>query len=998
MEFRLLGALEARHGGRPVDLGDRQQRYVLAALLLEANKPVSVDRLVEVVWGPAAHESTAKLINTYISRLRKIFKGAEVDEIRLDKDPLNTRTLRVDLAQIDYFRFIELRNQAHTAQRSRDDGRALRLLREAADLWQGEFLADLDNDTLRFPYQRQLQRIRLDVLHDLAVLELDNGDYGSVQDHLYTVVFDNPEHERLAALLGRAMLAAGDRNGALDVANRTISVIRENGMEISSELKALQELALRGEAQCRPVLLPRDLRTFTGRDTELDALLTVGRIADSEPAPPPILTVSGMPGVGKTALAIHTAHRLAPNFPDGQLFVDLHGFTPNLDPVPPGRALGRLLTMLGIPGAAIPKDLEDKAALYRSKMVNTRRLILLDNAKDEAQVEPLIPGTAGSLVIVTSRRRLGGLDYSRSVHLDPMPPGDALALFTQIVGLERIGRQVGEARDIVELAGGLPLAIRLVTGRLLAHPRWQLGYLADLLRKRALRLTQFDPAERRLAAAFYVSYEQLTPGQQQVFRLLGAVSGPEFDSCAVAALTGVAESDIDGLLEILHRLSLVEDASPGRYRLHDLLRTYAEMLIGDDPADRDAAVSRLHDYYLHKATAAAAAAFPHDRHRLPPDTGPTRFSATFAADDDALNWLRLEHPNLVAAIRLAAHGGRHQVAWKLACVVWRYLYIRGHLDDWRETLWLALHAARAVGHVWGQAQALQQLSVVCWRAGDSQQASDLGNQSLQLWLSLGDQHGEADARSALGLAGKRLGHFTDARAHYSRAIDLYREINDQRGCANVLDNLGDLDERLGFLQSALKRHEAALSILCTVNDRQGQVYVLNNIGSVQQKLGQLDDAATLHQRALTISEQIEYPHGAAFSLNYLGSAYRNMGELETATGYHERALEIARNLGDPTLETDIHNGLGETYRASGNYSGALKSHRNALTFASRTGDLSEQARAHHGLARAMHTSDLHEEAHSHWLRAVALYRDLDIPEAGHAEKELGQLECACRSG
>ncbi|MGH3938787.1 MAG: tetratricopeptide repeat protein [Pseudonocardiaceae bacterium] len=996
MEFRLLGALEARHGGRPVDLGDRQQRYVLAALLLEANKPVSVERLVEIVWGPAAHESATKLINTYVSRLRKIFREAEADEIQLDKDPLNTRTLRVDLARIDYFRFTELRNQAQAAQRNRDDGHAIMLLREASQLWQGEFLADLDNDALRSPYQRQLQRIRLEVLHDLAVLEIDNGDYASVQDHLYAVVSDNPENERLAALLGRAMLAAGDRNGALEVANRTIMVVRENGMEISSELKSLQELALRSETRRRPVRLPRDLRTFTGRDAELDALLTVGRIADGESVPPPVLTVSGMPGVGKTTLAVHAAHQLAPNFPDGQLFVDLHGFTPNLDPVPPDHALGRLLTMLGIPGAAIPKDLEDRAALYRSKIANTRRLILLDNAKDEAQVEPLLPGTAGSLVIVTSRRRLSGLDYSRGVHLDPMPPDEAFALFTQIVGPERIGRQVDIAHDIVELAGRLPLAIRLVTGRLLAHPRWQLDYLADLLRKKALRLTQFDPAERRLAAAFYVSYEQLTPEQQEVFRLLGAVSGPEFDSCSVAALADAAEIDVDGLLEILHRLSLVEDASPGRYRLHDLLRTYAEILTGDDSADRHAAVSRLLDYYLHKAAAAAAAAFPHDRHRLPPDAEPTRFRSTFVAEEDALDWLRLEHRNLVAAIRLAAHDDRNEVAWKLACAVWRYLYIRGHLDDWRETLWLALHAARGSGHVWGQAQALQQLSLACWRAGDSQQAWDLGSESLQLWLSLGDHHGEADARSALGLAGKRLGHFAQARAHYSRAIDLYREINDQRGCANVLDNLGDLDERLGYLQSALGRHNAALSILCAVNDRQGQVYGLNNIGCVRQKLGQFNDAAVLHQRALTISEQIEYPHGAAFSLNYLGAAYRNMGEPETAAGYHGRALEIAKNLGDPTLETDIHNDLGETYLVGGDHSGALKSHRDALTFATRTGDLREQARAHHGIARALHIGDLHDGAYEHWLKAVALYRDLDIPEAGHAEKELGQLNCACR--
>ncbi len=1001
MEFRLLGPLEAWQAGRPVDLGDRQQRYVLAALLLEANKPVSVDRLTEIVWGPIGHESATKLINGYISRLRRIFRQAEAGEIWLDKDASNSRTLRVDPARIDYFRFIDLRNHAQSAQRDGDDSRALALLREATGLWQGEFLADLDNDELRFSYHRQIQRIRLETLHDLAVLELDNGDYRWVQDHLYPVVSGHPDNERLAVLLGRAMLESGDRNGALDVANRTIKVLRHKGMDISSGLKTLQERALRGEPENPPARLPRDLWTFTGREAELEELLASGQILGGELAPSRVITISGMPGSGKTALAIHAAHRLAPDFPDGQLFVDLHGFTPHLDPVPASNALARLLTMLGVPGAAIPRDLEDRAALYRSKMADTRRLILLDNAKDEAQVEPLLPATAGSLVIVTSRRRLSGLDYIRGVHLDPMPASDALALLTRIVGPKRVDRQVDAAEEIVELAGRLPLAIRLVSGRLLEHPQWQLHYLADLLReraqKRALPLTEFDPAERRLAAAFYVSYEQLVPEQQRVFRLLSTLPGPDFDRLAVAALADAPESDMDGLLEILHRVSLVEETLPGRYRFHDLLGSYAETLDRDDAADRDTAVSRLFDYYLSSASAAAATAFPHDRHRLPPLAEPSRSSLTFEADQDALDWLRLEHGNLVGAVRHAAHSGRNELAWKLACVVWRYLYIHGHLDDWRKTLSIALHAARESKDVWGQAQALQQLSVACWRAGDSQQALDLGHQSLHLWRKLDDRHGEADARSALGLAAKRLGRFAEARTHYSRAMELYIEINDQRGRANVLDNLGELDEQLGFLHSALERQEMALSILHTANDRQGQLYVLNNIGIVRHKLGQLDDAAELHKRALMISTQIEYPHGAAFSLNYLGTVYRSMGDLDAATEYHKRALKIAMDLGDPTLETDIHNDLGETCRARGGHVDALASHRNALTFAVQTGDIREQARAHHGMARAMHASGLHEEARRHWLHAVALYRDLEIPEAGHAEKELGPLDCGCRS-
>lgn len=992
MEFQLLGPLEARQGDRPVDLGDRQQRYVLAALLLEANKPVSVDRLTDIVWGPAGHESATKLINGYISRLRRIFREAHEDTVQLDKDRYHTRTLRIDVSLIDYFRFADLRHQAHLAQRGGDDTRALTLLREAIGLWRGEFLEDLDNDSLRHPYQRQLERARMDTLHDWAVLELERENHESVQDQLYTIVSDNTDNERLAILLTRAMLESGDRNGALETANRTVRVLHDKGMAISPDLKELQERALRGESEHRPARLPRDLTIFAGREAELEILLATGQAADRQP-PPPIVTISGMPGVGKTALAIHVAHRLATRFPDGQLFVDLCGFLPHVKPVAAGDALGRLLTMLGVSGAAIPKNVEDRAALYRDKMAGTRRIVLLDNAQDEAHVEPLLPGTAGSLVIVTSRRKLSGLEYIRSVHLDPLSPADALDLLTRLVGPERIDQQGEAAEHIVELAGRLPLAIRLIAGRLLAHPHWQVRYLAELLRKKALRLTEFDPAERRLAASFYVSYEQLSPEQRAVFCLLGAVPGPDFDSMAVAALTGTPEIDAEGLLEILHRLSLLEETSAGRYRLHDLLRAYAETLNDHDRDTRDNAVSRLIDYYLRTASAAAAVAFPHDRHRLPGGVGSTE--AVFDGDHRALEWLRVEHRNLVAAVRMAAQTDRHPVAWQLACVIWRYLYIRGHLDDWRETLSLALQSARLSGQFWGQAQALQQLSVACWRAGDSQQAMELGRRSLQLWRELGDPHGEADARSALGLAAKRLGLFTEARLQYTRALARYQELDDQRGCANALDNLGHLDEQLGFLRSALERHDAALLILHHVGDLQGQLYVLNNIGSVQQKIGQLDEAAELHERALRISEQLEYPHGVAFSLNYLATVYRARGQPGIAIKYHRRALAIARDLGDPTLETDIHNDLGETYQANGDRIKALQAHLNALDFTSRTGDRRENARAHHGIARALHADNRHEEARSHWLQAVELYRNLDIPEAGRAAQELEDLDCAC---
>ncbi|MDQ3275018.1 MAG: tetratricopeptide repeat protein [Actinomycetota bacterium] len=997
MDFRVLGSLEALQGSQPVHLGDRQQRYVLAALLLEANKPVPMDRLVEIIWGPAGHTSATTLINGYISRLRTIFKKAGADGIRLDSDSGSTRTLRVDVARIDYFRFVDLRNQAKVAQCSGDDAQAMALLHEAVALWRDDFLADLDNDELRRPYRQTLQRIRLKALHDLAQLEFDNGNHGWVIDLLYTPVSEDPSNERLAGLLGRAMLETEDRTGALAIVKSTTRALLDSGMTPSPELRKIQQRALRGEPEHAPAQLPRDHHHFTGREVELDVLLTGWRTTADQPVASSIMKISGMPGVGKTALAVHAAHRLAHHFPDGQLIINLHGFTPNLGPVAPSAALERLLKLLGVPGAAIPEGLEDRAAFFRSTLVGTRRLILLDNAKDEAQVEPLLPGTAGSLVIVTSRRRLSGLDYTRGVHLDPMPAGDAVTLLRRIVSPHRIDWQDGAAEDVIELSGRLPLAIRLLAGRLMEHPNWQLKHLAALLRKRAQRLVEFDPAERRLVATFYVSYEQLMPEQQRVFRLLGAVPGPDFDDLDVAALADTAAPDVGEALEVLHRVSLIEDVSPGRYRLHDLLRTYAEMLDGDDPTDRDAAVARLLGYYLHTATSATSAAFPHDRHRLPPAPQQNSPDPEFGTDQDGLNWLRSEHGNLVAAIRHSAHRGWHEFTWKLACVIWRYLYTRGYLDEWADTLRLALAAARESENVWGQAQALQHLSIACWRSGDSQQALELGRQALQLWQQLGDHHGEADAYSVFGLAAKRLGRFTEARDHYGRAMDLYAELDDRRGYANVMDNLGDIDERVGLLQPALERHNTALSILQNVHDRHGQLYVLNNIGSVRQQLGQLDDAVRLHRRALAISEEIEYPHGTAFSLNYLGAAYQKMGHLETAKEFHERALVIAEDLGDPTLGTDVNNDFGETCRARGEHTEAMEHHRLALLFANRTGDIRERARAHHGIARAMHAAELHQDAKTHWLQAVVLYRDLTIPESDHVTTELSGLDCECQS-
>jgi len=987
MEFRLLGPFEAWHEGRQIDLGDRQQRFVLAVLLLDADKLVSASRLAGLVWPDREPKQTQ--IAQYVSRLRGAFDAAGATDVALPKERTGYVIRLDDESQVDVLRFRRLCERARVARRVGDYRDAAALLHEAVALWRGDFLSDLDNPLIRDPQASALHPQRLDALCALAELEAADGDHGWVRDNLRGPSHDNPECEPLAAALMESLLAGENRAEAMDVYHRTKEALYEQrGMRPSDRLKELMLRAQHGRT-VRYASLPAALPRLAGRDDECRAVEAAIRTAERGDAPA-LVWIDGMAGVGKTALALHLAHRIADDFPGGHLFEDLRGFGEHTRPLTTDEVLDRFLRKLGLSGRELPDEQDDKAALLRSRLAGTRTLIVLDNAAGPAQVLPLLPGGAGSVVLVTSRVR-GGLPQATEVSLDLLPPADAASMFGQLVGHDRVHGESELVASVMRRCARLPLAIRLAATRLLEHPVWPLRRLAEQLDR--AQDGEVDP-DSGLWNAFHASYRQLTAPQARLFRRMAFLPGLTVDAYGAAVLLDLSVPAAARLLEDLHRVSLAHEESPDRYRLHDPLRPYALRLAGEHGED-EATGDALLDYYLLAAAAAMRAAFPFDADRQPPlpDGEPTR--PELAGPADALSWLAAEHHNLVATVGHAAGRGRHEHTWRLAVVLWRYLYSRGYLHQCADLLDSALTASREVRSARGEAQVLLYLSVARWRAGDALSAAALGERSRLRWVEIGDIRGEADALCTLGLAGKRLGRYREATEHYEAALGHYERLGDLRGQANALDNLGDIHERVDDYETALDHHRRAGVLLGRIDDRHGEVFSMDNTGSVLQRLGRFEEAMTCHRDALATAESVGERHGQAYALNNIGNVYRELGETARGLDYHRRALKIAGGLPDLTLDTDLRNDMGLTWLAHGDPAEALRCHRDALGHATTTRDVHAGARAHHGIARAMHAADEHEGAGTHWLLAADLYDRFGASAADEVRATLAALGCAC---
>ncbi|WP_432046426.1 tetratricopeptide repeat protein [Streptomyces asiaticus] len=666
--------------------------------------------------------------------------------------------------------------------------------------------------------------------------------------------------------------------------------------------------------------LPRDIAAFTGRDSELHRLLSAAE--DGHAPVISIHTIDGMPGVGKTALVTHAAHQLAKRYPDGQLFVDLHAHTAGRPPADPSDVLATLLIGIGISPQNLPDTLQERAALWRDRLAGRRMLLILDNAVGPDQVEPLLPAAQQCLVLVTSRRRLIALDGAEPLPLDTLPPDQAARLFTRLARRTPTVADHSAVAEAVRLCGHLPLSITLLAARLAHHPTRDISTFTDEFATAQDRLGELEAGNRAVAAAFDLSYRDLPPHLQHLFRHLSLHPGPDIDPYATAALAGIPLARARRHLETLYVDHLVEEPAPHRYRLHDLLREYAHTLTTHDPTEaRAQATQRLLAYYTHTAQTADhhlnTTPRSHTHPTITPDAAPE-----LTTRERALAWMRTEYPNLLACAHHAT--GRAQPAYFLALAEAMAAFLRQQ-GPWDQAVTLhqtAAETAHQISDLHGEAGALRNLGQVRRLTGDYAGATELTGQVLDLYRSLGNRHGEANALRNLGQVRQLTGDYAGATELTGQALDLFRSLGDRHGEANALRDLGAVRRLRGDYAGAGELTGLTLELYRTLGNRHGEAYALWDLGRVWWLTGDSAGAGELAGQALDLFRTLGDRHGEAYGLWALGQVRRLMGDFAGAGELAGQALDLFRTLGDRHGEAYALRDLGTVRRLMGDFAGA----------------------------------------------------------------------------
>jgi tetratricopeptide (TPR) repeat protein len=722
---------------------------------------------------------------------------------------------------------------------------------------------------------------------------------------------------------------------------------------------------------------------FTGRAVELADL---GKIHDASTVV--ITAIDGMAGVGKTALAVQAAHQMVERYPDGQLFIDLHGYTDGVAPVEPGEALDWMLRALGVPGQRIPSDLGQRAGLYRSRLAEQRMVIVLDNAATEAQVTPLLPGAPGCVVLVTSRRRLTGLDNTHTLSLDTLSSRDAAALFRSSVSDSSLAGQSPDlVTELVELCGGLPLAIRIAAARLRSHPAWDLAHLIARLRDQQHRLVELTAGQRSVTAALDLSYQDLSADLQRTYRLLGLHPGPEIDAYPAAALLGTTLLAAGRMLEELLEAHLLQEPVPGRYRFHDLTRAHAAHTAARDetPDGARAALDRLLDYYRHAASVAVDVAYPYEHERRPQIPAARTPGPDLSDPATAFDWLNGELPNLLAIARYATEHDRPAHLLHLSTILHRHLRTRGPHDDAATLHQQALTAARATGDRAAEIEALTVLGHIHRLQNRYEQATDHYHEALRLARATGHRTGEMDALLGAGNIHRLQGRYEQATEHYEQALRLAHDLGHRVGELDALAGLGNLHLVQGRYEEATDHLGRTLSLARATGHRPGELDALTVLGMVYRLQGRYEEATNHLVPALQLARAMGHRPGEQAVLTGLGQIERTQGRYGPATDHYRRLLDLANETGDRNWQFEAWQGLGRIQHSTGHPHAAISHHDRALALATELGQPDDQARAHDGLAHARRALRQDEQARTHWQQALDILTRLGVDHTDDEE-------------
>jgi len=724
--------------------------------------------------------------------------------------------------------------------------------------------------------------------------------------------------------------------------------------------------------------LPRDVASFTGREDELAQLMDAVQSALGAGGVVSIHAIGGMAGVGKTTFAVHAAHQLASRFPDGQIFLTLNAHTAGRQPVDPAEALASLLLTVGVTAEQIPAGLEARIGLWRSHLVGKRLLLILDDAAGHEQVQPLLPGTAGSLVLVTSRRHLTALDDAAAISLDTLPPEEAAVLLIRLSGRPDMRPEDRAVHQITSLCGYLPLALGMLARQLHHHPAWTAEGLAAELAAARDRLQLMRTENVSVMAAFDLSYEDLAPRQQRLFRRLGLHPGPGIEVGAAAALDGISVADARRGLDELYDHYLITETVRGRYRMHDLIREHARTLAAaDDPEEGAAAIGRLLDYDVH----AAAAAGRHFKRTGYDDSA--AWNPELATRDQAANWLEAERGNLQAAVDYAAlRDWPASVAIPIAIA--DFLRSQGH---WSQAL--ALHrtgavTARRVGDQHGQAICLTNLGTIQRLTGDYRAAAATLAEAAELCRGLSDRYGQASALLSLGVVQRLSVDYATADRTLSQALELYENCHDQIGRADTLNELGVVRRLTRDYHAAAACHERALELNQHLGDRLGQADSLRYLGRVLEETADYATVSATYAEALELYRDLGELLGQAHALNFLGLA-QQVTDYPAAEDTLAEALALYERLGHRLGQAEVHNNLGEVLSVSAE---ARAHHVQALEIAREIDALLEEARALEAIGQIDIDDGHREEGARELRRALEIYQRIGSPLRARVQRTL----------